>query len=753
MRFENSTMVWAFLAVMLPIAIHYLFKRRYETFVFGAMAVVRMALNRRKDRILLEHVAVVAARVLMLAFLSCAMLAPVIGRKASAQRPATCMVMLFDDSYSMLAGEDISRFEQAKTIGANLADAVESGDEVYVLGASSPAAVAGARPYRDGGDAKAAIRALPVAWQPRDLAGSVRAVASILNRSKCERRELFIFTDRQALGFGLENGTGGNASDPLVRWKAIASELRRLSPAPRIFWVEPGKDTPSAARAGANLTVAAIRPAATVFHAGIPAAFFVTVRNVGDEAVSRADLRCLLDGRPVAETSLSLTPRGTATARFPLTFDKAGSYRIRFQVQSANDLLAEDNTLFYAVQVEDPLPLLVVDGNLSPEPLKGESDFVHHALSPSPDGKSVAAGWNVRVVSPADMHRLTQWNRRFSAIVFLNVREPDEPLITKLEQYVASGGALFLALGDRCGIDDYNLRLYRSGRGLIPCELLSREGDPAASERFQSPRIAANDPALALFGPDEAGLDKAKIRAWFKTRVPPSLRQTRTVLTLAPSGDPLLYARPFGRGSVYVFTTGVNLNWGDLPIHPGFVLLMRGVADAMRAAQVPPRCVAVGESLEAVFRDEARGFAHVMTAPERLPEKLPVRRRFGSDQIQYTRTQRPGFYELTSEREGERRVTYYAVNPDTRESDLAPVPEAQLKDTVSLLGARHVGAWSELESLFKRARRGAALWWVFLLLVVAFLFIEIALARIFQRSFVDEKALEHDALQGASLWE
>lgn len=752
MRFENSTMVWAFLAMLLPIAIHYLFRRRYETFVFGAMAVVRMALDRRKDRILLEQVVVIAARVLLLAFLACAMLAPVIGRKASETRPAACMIMLFDDSYSMLAGEDLSRFEQAKIIGANLADAVEPGDEVYVLGASSPGALAGARPCRDGSDAKAAIRALPVVWRQKDLAGSVRAVAALFQRSKCERRELFIFTDRQALGFGAGNGTGGEVSDPMARWKTVAAELRRLSPAPRIFWIEPGKDAPSAARS-ANLAVESVRPAATVFHAGDPAAFFVTIRNAGEEAVSRADVRCLLEDRPIAEIPVSVGARETATVRFSTTFDKAGSYRLRFQVQSSKDLLTEDNTLFCAVQVEDPLPLLVVEGNLSPEPLKGESDFVRYALSPSPEGSSTAVPWKIQIVSPAEIHRVTQWNRRFAAILFLNVREPDEPLITRLEQYVASGGALFLALGDRCGIEDYNLRLYRNGRGLIPCELVSREGDAAAADRFQSPQIAGDDPALALFGPGEAGLDKARIRAWFKTRVPPSLRQTRTVLTLAPSGDPLLYARPFGRGTLYVFTTGLNLNWGDLPLHPGFMLLMRGVADAMRAAQVPPRNIRVGESLEAVFRNEARGAAHVMAAPERLPEKLQVRRRFGTDLVQYVRTDRPGFYELTSEKEGSRQAAYYAVNPVTRESDLTPVPAEQLGEAVSLLGARHVGTWNEIEALFKRARRGVELWWIFLLFVVVFLFAETALARACQRSFVDETALEHDALQGGKLWE
>lgn len=735
MHIQNPAMYWAFLLIVLPLLIHFLFKRRYQTYAFGAMTVLRMALARRKDRILLEQVLMIGTRVLLLACLAAALLHPVLGDKVEAAREdQTCMVLLFDNSYSMLAGEGLSRMERAKFAGANLMDALRPGDEAYIVPAAEPKRIPGLRPFRDPGDAKAAVQMLNTAWKPRDLPAAVLAAAELFSRTPISRRELFIFTDPQALGFG---------SEEEARWQAVADALKQLDPMPRVFWVEPGMRD-AWGESSENLGVVPPRASSSVVHAGEPLILHVQVRNSGVKPVERADVVMKLDGEPHSTQRLALQPGMQAQARFSCIFPDAGPHRVNFQVQTDEDLLVEDNTVLHAVKAEERLPVLLVDGNLTPEPLHNESDLARYALNPPPIGAEKNAPYAIQVVSPAELHLLTQLRKKYSAIVFMNVFEPDEALINRLEQYVGSGGGLMFVLGDRTGKDYYNKYLYRDGRGLLPCELLAKGGDEANLEKFETPHIGeAGHPALSALGKEEAQLDRVRVRAWHRVKVPQHLNETSAVLTLAPSGDPLLLARPFGRGSLYVLTTGLNVSWSDFPIHPSYQLLVRGLVDSLHAAQKVSLNLEVGQPLRGQFAFEQRGARHTLTAPDGEERTLNVRRKFGLDLVNES-IPTPGWYTLVSGKDGHTAETFYAVNPDPRESDLTPVARETRESVANLIGARRVSGWEDLESLFQRARRGIELWWLLLACVAGFAAFEVLLARHFTRSFVDDSVMKRE---------
>jgi hypothetical protein len=277
---------------------------------------------------------------------------------------------------------------------------------------------------------------------------------------------------------------------------------------------------------------------------------------------------------------------------------------IIFQVRADEDLLAEDDAVLHAIRAEGEVSVLMVDGNLTPEPLHNESDLARYALNPPPLGKVKNLPYTVKVVSPVELYRMRQLRRKYAAILFMNVREPDEALVNRLEQYVARGG-LLMALGDRVGKAYYNEFLYREGRGLLPCEIFAKGGDEAVEEKFQVPTIAMpHHPAMATLGLDEAGFENVHVRAWLRVKVPRFLSETHAVLRLSPGGDPLLLARRFGRGMLFVVTTGLNAKWSDFPIHPSYQLLMRGLVDSLRASQQVALNLKVGAELRATFTFE-----------------------------------------------------------------------------------------------------------------------------------------------------
>ena len=61
--------------------------------------------------------------------------------------------------------------------------------------------------------------------------------------------------------------------------------------------------------------------------------------------------------------------------------------------------------------------------------------------------------------------------QEFRVVVLANVGRLSAERVASLEEYVAAGGGLIVALGDQAQFDVYNDLLYRNGMGLLPAGL------------------------------------------------------------------------------------------------------------------------------------------------------------------------------------------------------------------------------------------------------------------------------------------
>ena len=99
----------------------------------------------------------------------------------------------------------------------------------------------------------------------------------------------------------------------------------------------------------------------------------------------------------------------------------------------------------------------------SPDPTQSETFFVSAALTPARSD----APWVVASVVEAD--RLTVETLAGQRVVFLaNVSRLTDAQIELLENFVAAGGGLVVAPGDRIDPEWYNRSLHADGRGLLP---------------------------------------------------------------------------------------------------------------------------------------------------------------------------------------------------------------------------------------------------------------------------------------------
>src|SRR5262249_34807579 len=139
-----------------------------------------------------------------------------------------------------------------------------------------------------------------------------------------------------------------------------------------------------------------------------------------------------------------------------------------------------DDTRSLVVAVRDTIPVMVVNGKASSDPLDQASGFLTRALNPFPEGeRSPESPAAVRVLSP----------REFQDAGLGDLFRPDGPVevvflcdlpavggneVSRLEAHLKRGGSVVIGLGPNAAknLDAYNRVLFNDGKGLLPGPLV-----------------------------------------------------------------------------------------------------------------------------------------------------------------------------------------------------------------------------------------------------------------------------------------
>src|SRR5262249_2732377 len=140
------------------------------------------------------------------------------------------------------------------------------------------------------------------------------------------------------------------------------------------------------------------------------------------------------------------------------------------------DTLKADNTYLASIPVRDKVPLLLVNGDPSTEPLKGETDFAEIALQPFSAAKVENADLIQNKVVTGDGLNPKSLSE-CSVAVLPNVRKLSDDQLHALEDFVRTGGGLLLFTGNRVDPTWWNASLYREGKGLLPFALGALAGE------------------------------------------------------------------------------------------------------------------------------------------------------------------------------------------------------------------------------------------------------------------------------------
>jgi hypothetical protein len=466
---------------------------------------------------------------------------------------AQAAVIVLDDSASMQRSLGVgTAFGRAKARALALARQFPPSSELafLVAAAGTGPRIGELEPER--ARVVEAIEATTCSARPADFTAAMRQAAAILAGSGHALRRVYLFTDLQATGW--EDGAGLPDSD-----------------APEVVIDDVTGGAPLPNRAVLDVRV---EPSPEAGPAGI--AITADLADYATPGTGTVGVTLRVDGAAVAHGAVELAPSGRARKRFLHAFAADGSGGHDVVVDIDGDAFPLDDRRALHVETARALRILVVNGD--PRTIRNEDEpfFFATALHKTLPAALVTTKL-IDDVAPDGLFA-------FTVVALLNVAQPPPPLAAALEGFVAAGGGLFIAVGDRVDATLWNQRMAR----LLPQPLgllrtaAALPGQRAGETRDERPaeRLLPLDrrvPMLSSFPEQNDGLRSAR---FYRYLLLDPVRDTaqRNVILRFESGAPALVEREVGKGRVLLLATTADREWTDLPIRPGFAPLVREAA-------------------------------------------------------------------------------------------------------------------------------------------------------------------------------
>jgi len=710
MTFLNVLLLGGIGAAVIPLVLHLLFrkKRRLE---WGAMYLLQACIKKQRKKILWKYLSLLLTRMFILILLAFCLARPIIealtGRSLIAKEN-TSLVVILDNSYSMDYQEGPkSNLEKARGIVKQLLGKLEKGDEAAIILTSLEAHSPTSGPTFDIPGLQKELEKVKTEFAKAEFLNAFQLAEDFLNRSHNSSKELFVVTDFQKNQWEKES---------LLR-EAISKLTKNSKTKPYVAFINCGVSQPE------NISVQAISLNRFIVGKNQEVQISTRIANHGNKRYDNLKVNLEINGKHISQELVNLSPQGSSLVSFSYGFKEKGSYCINIDVETPLPLKADDN-MSYSVDVWDELPVLVVDGAPSQVLLKGESDFLVIALSPSAEEKENVI--RQMVIEPKQMSEINLTD--FKVIILANVGEINSEGTDKLKSFLEGGGGILFFLGDKVNSKAYNELLYRGGEGLLPAGLETIEKE-AKFIRIQPPSY--NHPALDIFSFQEGmAMERAHIYQWYRLKVEKGKESSglKTVpLAVYENSAPFLLERAFSQGRVVLCSTACDADWSDLPLRAFYLPLIQQLVTYLACQGVSRKNLEIGDSISETFPKESKSKTATLIRPEGAEEVKIIKDSSGS-RVFLKDLRKPGLYTLLPA--GDQKI-YYVVHTDRNESDLEAVGPERLKKISADFSIPVTKNWASLKRQIYRWESSGEIWKTVLFMVIGLLFLELYLEQKF----------------------
>ena len=411
---------------------------------------------------------------------------------------------------------------------------------------------------------------------------------------------------------------------------------------------------------------------------------------------ARGELQLFVEGRMLDRQTFEMGQEGSAPVTLRPFELKEGIFRGRL-VLAVEDAMEADNVFHFVVERTSPGRIRVLSDQ------GAGSVYLRNALK---------AGRNLPFATEfADPRDTGELDPELVPVVILDdLRTP--PRSDRLSRYLEAGGGLILAPGKRVDGRAYNRT------GIFPARLAEPRFLRGRGRSFTSvTQMDWSHPAFSIFQ-DLQRTALASVRFYGYWRLEP--REDSRVLGRFDEGDPALVEGQAGAGRVLVLAYPLDRVWSDFPLRPAFLPFWQSLVRHLGGVRQPEAALRVDQSL--AFQEEP---AEAESGSSARWNVLDPRGRRVVDLDHSAPAaidlQFPGHYEIRRDK----KTDWVAVNPDPSESDIQPLPVAELLDRFQ---AGTQAAGDGVSENVSAADTREPLWWLFLLAVVLVLAAESVVA-------------------------
>lgn len=716
MGFLNLWMLLGLAAASIPLIIHLLNRRRHRVVHWGAMRFLKLSHVTRHRRIRIEELLLLLLRTLLIVALVFALARPFLtSRMFSSAKSHKDLVIVLDRSFSMaLKDKGVTLFDRGREQAQKAIGTLSGGDSVTVILAARTPRPLLPEPSFDFEKVNRALARAHESLSSLDILKSLDRAFAFLKKGSNPVREILIITDGQRHGWFTED---------VSRWRYLAEELAAFKPKrrPRIYVLTvPRRGTV------ANLGLGEIALRRTVVGTDRDVRVTVNVTNTGEVALGPTRLNFAVDDKQVQAVSVErLLPGASAPASFTYRFTKPGSHYVIGKL--GQDQLPPDDRAYFGLEVLEKLPVLLVDGSGSPDPLKRETLFLASALEPTPQYVV-----HPTVIAPTQLGETDLSDYR--AVVLADLAQIDTMEMTRLEDYIRRGGGLLIAPGERVSPKVYNSTFWRGAEGLLPAEMIKPEGDASRRENPFGVQLTGltHETLRLLSDPEKSDLGDTLIYRYHKLAAPPAGTGASVVLRLS-TGDPLLVEKDFGRGRVMLSAIPLDASWSNLPMRNSYVVLVHEFIYYLASPLLPARNLPAGDPLVVTLDERAPADEVELLLPMGAVKKLPVERRRGRRTASYPDTAEAGLYQVSYRGNRGAVREYYVVNFEPAESDLTLLGSSSREIVSSQTGTKFFSDWNTLEGALRVGHSIREFWRWLAVLTVIVLTVEVWLTRRFSR--------------------
>jgi hypothetical protein len=311
----NWLLAFGALAFTVPLAIHLLFRNRFQLVDWGAMQFLESVVRINRRRMQLRNLLLLLIRCAIPILLAFCLARPVLtGWQQPRGDQPVAMVLVLDTSYSMsVAREDgTRRIDAAIDAARQITGALARGSEITLL--TSDTLVRSGDPQAT----LAHLDGITVGGGPLELDALLSRALRVVSESTMANRQIVLLTDNAASDF---------RQSTLDALPAIGARLRAVSPEPHLAWVDPLGTFPQPA---ANRRITRLEPSVPVAVPGQSVPWLIEARVDGMDPAS-VDLELRVNGLATAQRTVNVR-NGIATTRLPVTFDRTGVHAVEVSV-------------------------------------------------------------------------------------------------------------------------------------------------------------------------------------------------------------------------------------------------------------------------------------------------------------------------------------------------------------------------------------------------------------------------------------